>query len=97
MKGGIQAGYLQYAIINTEKEKGIVIHVIIYRIITRGLYSEGHMYEGKFAWQNRLGLYWDRNLRLKIYWASLKLEKKIYVGTLHDVFTETRREDVYFS
>ena len=43
----------------------------------RGLYSEGHIYEGKFAWQNRLGLYLDRNLRLKIYWASSKLEKDL--------------------
>ena len=42
----------------------------------RGLFLEGHIYKGKFAWQNRLGLYGDGNLRLKIYWASLKLEKK---------------------
>ena len=46
-------------------------------LFLEGLIFGGHIYEGKFAWQNRLGLYWDRNLRLKIYWASSKLEKNL--------------------
>ena len=41
----------------------------------RGLYSEGLINGGKFAFQNQLGLYsclyLEGNLRLKIDWASL--------------------------
>ena len=32
------------------------------------------MYGGKFAFQNRLGLYLEGNLRPKIHWASSQLE-----------------------
>ena len=35
------------------------------RRFLRGLYG------GKFAFQSRLGLYWEGNLRPKIDWASL--------------------------
>ena len=37
----------------------------------RGLYSEGPIYGGKFVLQNRLGLYLEGNLCLKIDWTSL--------------------------
>ena len=37
----------------------------------RGLFLEGLIFGGKFALQNRLGLYLEGNLRLKIDWASL--------------------------
>jgi len=67
VKGGIQAGYLQYAIINTAKEKGIVIHVIIYRIITKIYFSkalfEGLIFGGAYI---RRGIYTKGNLRDKI-------------------------------
>ena len=36
----------------------------------RGLYSEGLIYGRKIAFQYRLGLYSEGNVRLKIDWAS---------------------------
>ena len=59
----------------------------------RSLYSEGLIYGGKFAFQNRPGLYWERNLRLKIDWASLWLEAN-FISNLQKVFTETSLENV---
>ena len=44
---------------------------IFQRPLLRGLFLEGHIYGGNFAFQNRLGLYLEGNLRLKIDWASL--------------------------
>ena len=44
---------------------------IFQRPFLRGLYSEGLINGGKFAFQKRLGLYLEGNLRLKIDWASL--------------------------
>ena len=44
---------------------------------------EGLIYGGKFAFQNRLGLYLDGNVRLKIDWASLWLK-----GNLCQQFAE---------
>ena len=41
------------------------------KALLRGLFLEGRIYGGMFAFQNRLGLYWEGNMRLKIYWASL--------------------------
>ena len=46
---------------------------IFERLFLRGLFLEGLIYGGKFALQNRLGLYLEGNLRLKIDWASLLL------------------------
>ena len=43
---------------------------IFQRPFLRGFNSEGLIYGGKFAFQNRLSLYWEGNLRLKINWAS---------------------------
>ena len=40
----------------------------------KSLFFEGLMYGGEIAFQNRLGLYSEENLRLKIDWASLELE-----------------------
>ena len=37
----------------------------------RGLFLEGLIYGGKFVFQNRLDLYLEGNLHLKIDWASL--------------------------
>ena len=54
---------------------------------------EGLIYGGKFAFQNRPGLYWERNLRLKIDWASLWLEAN-FISNLQKVFTETSLENV---
>ena len=39
--------------------------------VLRGLFLERFIYGGKFEFQNRLGSYWEGNLRLKIDWASL--------------------------
>ena len=33
-------------------------------------FFEGLIYGGKFAFQTRLGLYWEGNLRVNINWAS---------------------------
>ena len=48
---------------------------IFQRPFLRGLYLEGLINGGKFAFQNQLGLYsclyLEGNLRLKIDWASL--------------------------
>ena len=44
---------------------------IFQRPFLRGLFLEGLINGGKFAFQNRLGLYLEGNLRLKIDWASL--------------------------
>ena len=44
---------------------------IFQRPFLRGLFLEGLINGGKFAFQNRLGLYLQGNLRLKIDWASL--------------------------
>ena len=54
---------------------------------------EGLIYGGKFAFQNRPGLYWERNLRLKINWASSWLEAN-FISNLQKVFTETSLENV---
>ena len=51
------------------------------------------MYGRKFAFQNRLGLYLERHLRLKIDWASLYF----YVSYLQKGFTENCLEDVDLS
>ena len=42
------------------------------------------MYGGKFAFQNRLGLYLEGNFRLNIDWASCW--KEIYVNNLQKVY-----------
>ena len=55
---------------------------------------EGLIYEGKFAFQNRLGLDLEGNLRLKIDWAISYSWKEIYANNLQNGFTETRLEDV---
>ena len=44
---------------------------IFQRSILRGLFLEGLIYGGKFVLENRLGLYSEGNLPLKIDWASL--------------------------
>ena len=44
---------------------------IFQRPFLRGLFLVGLIYGGKFAFQNRLGLYFKENLRLKIHWACL--------------------------
>ena len=49
---------------------------IFQRPFLRGLFLEGLINGGKFAFQNRLGLYLEGNLRLKIDWASLIVERK---------------------
>ena len=46
---------------------------IFQRPFLRGLFLEGLINGGKFAFQNRLGLYLEGNLRLKIDWAKLAL------------------------
>ena len=61
-----------------------------------GLSFEGLIFGRKFALQNRLGLYLEGNLRLKIDRLAYSW-KEIYVSNLHEVFTETRREDVDLS
>ena len=61
---------------------------IFQRPFLRGLFLEDH------AFQNRLGLYLEGNLRLRIDWASLHSWKEIYVSNLQKVFTETCFEDV---
>ena len=43
----------------------------VQRPFLRGLYSVGLTYGGKIAFQNRLRLYLDGNLRLKIVWTCL--------------------------
>ena len=43
------------------------------RFFLRGLFLEGLIYSGKFAFQVWLGLYWEGNLSPK-NWASLQLE-----------------------
>ena len=58
------------------------------RPFLKGLFLEGLIYGGNFAFQSRLGLYWEGNLRPKIDW------KEIYVSSLQNVFTETRLKDV---
>ena len=40
-------------------------------LFLRGLYWEGLINGGKFAFQNRLSLYLEGNLRIKIDWANL--------------------------
>ena len=55
---------------------------------------EGIIYGGKFAFQNRLGLDLEGNLRLKIDWAISYSWKEIYASNLQNGFTETRLEDV---
>ena len=47
---------------------------IFQRPFLRGLVLEGLIYGGKFAFQNRLGLYLAGNLRLKIHWVNLYME-----------------------
>ena len=44
---------------------------ICQRPFLRGLFLEGLIYGGKFVFQNRLGLYLEGNLHVKIDWASL--------------------------
>ena len=43
----------------------------IFQGLFEGLILEGFLYGGKFAFQSRLDLYWEGNLRPKIDWASL--------------------------
>ena len=45
------------------------------------------------AFQNRLGLYLEGNLRLKIDQAGLQLKGNLCLSNLRKVFTETRLED----
>ena len=52
------------------------------------------MYGGKFAFQNRLGLYLEGNFRLKIDWASCWKEM---LSIICRKFTETHLEDVDLS
>ena len=59
---------------------------IFQRPFLRGLFLEGLINGGKFAFQNRLGLYW-----LAYSW------KEIYASNLQTVFTETRLQDVDLS
>ena len=51
---------------------------IFQRPLLSGLVLEGLIYGGKPAFQNRLGLYLEGNLRLKVDWASLQLEGHLY-------------------
>ena len=44
---------------------------IFQRPFLTGLFLEGLIYGGKFAFQNRLGLYLEGNLGLKFDWVSL--------------------------
>ena len=67
---------------------------IFKRPFLRGLFLL--IYGGKFTFQNRLGLYLDGNLRLKIDGLAYSW-KEIYVSNLQKVFTETRLEDVHLS
>ena len=47
-----------------------------------GLYSEALAYGGNFAFQSRLGLFLEGNLRLKIDWASLYLKGNLFVSVI---------------
>ena len=56
--------------------------------------------EGKFAFQNRLSLYWEGKMHLKIQWASLYTYyswKEIYVSNLQNGFTKTGLEEIDLS
>ena len=53
---------------------------IFQRPFLRFLYSEGLIYGGKFAFQNRLGLYLEENLRLKIDWGRACSAGALWVG-----------------
>ena len=55
------------------------------------LFPEGLIYGGKFAFQNRLGLYWEGDVCLKTHWARSLCDN---VSNLQQVFTETRHEDL---
>ena len=44
---------------------------IFQKAFLRGLFLVGLVYGGKFAFQNRIGLYLEGNLRLNIDWARL--------------------------
>ena len=44
---------------------------IFQRPFLSGLFLEGLIYGGNFAFENRLGLYLEGNLSLKIDWTSL--------------------------
>ena len=44
---------------------------MVYGYIFGEVHSEWLMYGGKFVFQNRLGLYLEENLRLKIDWVNL--------------------------
>ena len=67
---------------------------IFRRPFLRDLFLEGLIYGRKIAFQNRLRLYWERNLSLEIKGANFLSWKEIYVSNLQKVFTETRLEDV---
>ena len=53
---------------------------IFQRPFLRFLYSEGLIYGGKFVFQNRLGLYLEGNLRLKIDWGIACSSGALWVG-----------------
>ena len=54
--------YFPYRLLTTVKFRLIFLKSPFFR----GLFLEGLIYGGKFAFQNRLGLYFEGNLRLKI-------------------------------
>ena len=38
------------------------------------IFGRAQIGKGKYAFQNRLRIYWEGNVCLKIHWASLQLE-----------------------
>ena len=54
---------------------------------------EGLINGGKLSFQNRLGLYLEENLRLKIGWANLWLEGK-FMSVIYRKVLLTRLEDI---
>ena len=73
-----------------------------YRIIPK-ISPAAYMFQwpflrGLYISHNRIGLYWERNMRLEIHRASLVGRKCMLLSNnLQQVFTETRREDVDLS
>ena len=59
----------------------------------RGLYSGGLVYRGKFAFENRLGLYSEREIYVLKLIGLAYSWKEIYVSNFQKGFTETRLED----
>ena len=69
---------------------------IFQRSFLRGLFLEGFIFGGAYvrgggelAYQNRLGLYLEGNLRPKIHWVAHSW-KEINVRNMQKVLTETR-------